>query len=150
MRASIRTAPAIEQLREAAVRHGVSVADSYARADRDEWLNLLLAHLVEPHLGQSRPTILHGYPGSQAALAQTHGDPPVAERFELYVRGIELANGYHELTRPGSVAQAQSPGATTAGRRRQAGTARWRAGYWRPWRSGCPTAPAWPWAWTEW
>lgn len=66
--------------------------------DRDGWLNLLLAELVEPHLGVSRPTILFGYPASQAALARlSDGEPAVAERFELYVRGVELANGYHEL-----------------------------------------------------
>jgi elongation factor P--(R)-beta-lysine ligase len=42
--------------------------------------------------------ILYDYPASQAALARVRpGPPPVAERFELYVRGIELANGYHEL-----------------------------------------------------
>jgi lysyl-tRNA synthetase class 2 len=66
--------------------------------DRDGLLDLLLVELVEPHLGQERPTILFDYPPSQAALAQVRpDDPPVAERFELYVQGIELANGYHEL-----------------------------------------------------
>jgi lysyl-tRNA synthetase class 2 len=69
-----------------------------ASNDRDGWLELLLVELVEPHLGQERPTILFDYPASQAALARIRADdPPVAERFELYVRGIELANGYHEL-----------------------------------------------------
>jgi lysyl-tRNA synthetase class 2 len=87
----------VEQLSAAAARHGVSVSKEFAAADRDNWLNLLLAELVEPHLGQERPVILYDYPASQAALARTHGDPPVAARFELYVRGIELANGYHEL-----------------------------------------------------
>ena len=67
-------------------------------SDRDGWLNVLLAQSVEPHLGQSAPTILYDYPASQAALAKVRDNsPPVAERFELYVRGIELANGYHEL-----------------------------------------------------
>ncbi len=89
-----------EQLRAAAERLGLSVADTFVQADRDNWLNLLLAEVVEPHLGQSRPTILYDYPAGQAALARTHGDPPVAARFELYVRGIELANGYHELLDP--------------------------------------------------
>ena len=69
--------------------------------DRDSWLNLLLTDFVEPHLGIDSPTILYDYPASQAALAQTRpGPPPVAERFELYVNGIELANGYHELLDP--------------------------------------------------
>ena len=67
-------------------------------ADRDAWLDLLLTSLVERHLGFARPTILCDYPPSQAALAQVRADdPPVAERFELYVDGLELANGYHEL-----------------------------------------------------
>jgi lysyl-tRNA synthetase class 2 len=84
----------------AAARHwGINVSSSFGD-DRDAWLNLLLTHLVEPHLGQSTPTILYDYPASQAALARTHGDPPVAARFELYVQGIELANGYHELLDP--------------------------------------------------
>jgi len=65
---------------------------------RDLVLDLLLTQLVEPHLGREQPTILHDYPPSQAALAQVRSeDPPVAERFELYVNGMELANGYHEL-----------------------------------------------------
>ncbi len=91
----------IEQLAAAARGAGLSISESLASGDRDSWLNLLLAHLVEPHLGHDAPTIVHGYPAGQAALAQTTGNPPVAERFELYVRSIELANGYHELVDPG-------------------------------------------------
>ena len=68
------------------------------RSDRDTLLNTILACVVEQHLGRGRPTILCEYPASQAALAQVRpGDLPVAERFELYVEGLELANGYHEL-----------------------------------------------------
>ncbi len=64
--------------------------------DRDGWLNLLLTTLVEPKL--VRPTFVFDYPDSQAALAKVRDDrPPVAERFELYWEGIELANGYDEL-----------------------------------------------------
>jgi lysyl-tRNA synthetase class 2 len=67
-------------------------------SDRDDWLNLLLAEIIEPQLGLDRPVILFDYPVSQAALACLRdGDPPVAERYELYHRGVELANGYHEL-----------------------------------------------------
>ena len=69
--------------------------------DRDEWLNLLLATRVEPHLGRDGPEILFHYPASQAALAKIIEDDDgqrVAERFELYWHGVELANGYHELT----------------------------------------------------
>jgi lysyl-tRNA synthetase class 2 len=69
--------------------------------DRDGWLSLLLATSVEPQLGWDRPTILYDYPASQASLAMIRDEgtePAVAERFELYVRGVELANGFHELT----------------------------------------------------
>ncbi|HTI50073.1 MAG TPA: amino acid--tRNA ligase-related protein, partial [Planctomycetaceae bacterium] len=59
------------------------------------------AELVEPRLGSERPEFLYDYPASQAALAVVRpDDPPVAERFELYWRGIELCNGYHELRDP--------------------------------------------------
>lgn len=75
--------------------HGLEVAGE--DMGRDDWLDLLLTHLLQPALGASRPLFLCDYPASQAALARVRGAPPVAERFELYVRGIELANGYHEL-----------------------------------------------------
>jgi lysyl-tRNA synthetase class 2 len=71
------------------------------RNDRDEWLNLILATRVEPQLGRDRPEIIYHYPANQAALAKTTTSPAgyeVAERFELYYRGIELASGYHELS----------------------------------------------------
>lgn len=69
--------------------------------ERDEWLNLLLAAIIEKTLGIETPEIVYHYPATQAALAKTTTDVAgieVAERFELYYQGIELANGYHELT----------------------------------------------------
>jgi elongation factor P--(R)-beta-lysine ligase len=67
--------------------------------DPDDWLDLLLVERVQPHLGVDRPVIVYDYPASQAALSRVRPEnPPVAERFELYADGIELANGYHELT----------------------------------------------------
>jgi lysyl-tRNA synthetase class 2 len=88
-----------EQLAILARQRGISIPESLDPADRDGWLNLLLAELVEPHLGKDRPKFVHDYPPSQAALAVIRPeDPPVAERFELYIHGIELCNGYHELT----------------------------------------------------
>lgn len=91
----------VEQLRAAVERNAIAAPASLATADRDAWLDLLLVERVEPLLGAGTPTILYDYPASQAALAVVRDeDPPVAERFELYVRGIELANGYHELTEP--------------------------------------------------
>jgi len=83
---------------------------------RDDLLNLLLTHVVEPQLGRSRPTFVHDYPASQASLSRIRpGDPPVAERFEVFSEGIELANGYHELTDP--VEQRQRFEADIAARR---------------------------------
>jgi len=64
----------------------------------DPWLDLLVTHWLEPRL--TEPAIfIQDYPPSQASLAQIQTQPlPVAERFELYVGGIELANGFHELS----------------------------------------------------
>ena len=70
----------------------------------DTWSDLLsrvLVARVEPHLGHGRITILDRYPIAEAALARpTADDPRVAERFEVYACGVELANGFGELTNP--------------------------------------------------
>lgn len=93
------TAP-IPALQAAAAKTGTPPA-SLRHDDRDGWLDWILVEQVQPHLGQDRPTILCDYPASQSALAKVREeDPPVAERFELFVAGVELANGYHELTDP--------------------------------------------------
>jgi lysyl-tRNA synthetase class 2 len=87
-----------DELAHAAARHGLSVPRGLALDDRDSWLDLLLVECVQPYLGQAAPTILFDYPASQAALARIRDEsPPVAERFELFVHGVELANGYCEL-----------------------------------------------------
>ena len=66
--------------------------------DRDDMLDVLLSHRVQPVLGMERPFILCDYPLSQAALAKPcENDPACAARFELFYQGIELANGYDEL-----------------------------------------------------
>jgi len=63
----------------------------------DPWLDLTLTHVIEPRLGPGL-VFLRDYPASQAALARLRpGRPPVAARFEVYLDGIELANGFHEL-----------------------------------------------------
>jgi len=67
-------------------------------ASRDAWLDLLISHIIEPRLMADRLTFVYDYPASQASLAYVRpGDPPVAERFELYVGPMELANGFQEL-----------------------------------------------------
>jgi len=66
---------------------------------RDDWLDLLLTHRLQPGFADDTLLAVHDYPSSQAALARIRpGDPPLAERFELYLGPLELANGYHELT----------------------------------------------------
>ncbi len=90
-----------QQLAARAKRLSIDVPATMRRDDRDEWLNLLLALLVEPHLGHTAPQLLFDYPASQAALAKIEtrdGSVKIAARFELYWQGVELANGYDELT----------------------------------------------------
>jgi lysyl-tRNA synthetase class 2 len=74
---------------------GVDVP-SGLESDRDACLDLLMGTVIGPQLGKDRLTFIFDYPASQAALARVHG--PVASRFEMYLDGLELANGFHELT----------------------------------------------------
>ena len=71
-------------------------------AEDDDWSDIfskVLTEHVEPKLGQGRMTLLHEYPAPESALARLAGsDPRVSERFELYACGVELANGFGELT----------------------------------------------------
>jgi len=77
--------------------HGIAT-DALALTDIDAWRDLLLTHIVEPRLGRGRLTFVYDYPATQAALARVcPGEPPLASRFELYIEGIEIANGFHEL-----------------------------------------------------
>jgi lysyl-tRNA synthetase class 2 len=91
----------LDEFSAAAKKENVNVPANMDRTDRDEWLNLLLATRVEPQLGRDRPEIIYHYPASQASLAKvivSDAGHDVAERFELYYHGIELANGFHELS----------------------------------------------------
>lgn len=66
---------------------------------REDWLDLLITHRIEPAFPPDQITVVRDWPASQCALARIRpGTPPVAERFELYLGSYELANGYHELT----------------------------------------------------
>jgi lysyl-tRNA synthetase class 2 len=77
--------------------HGIDAA-GLDQATDDAWRDLILTHVIEPQLGLGHLTFLYDYPASQAALARLCPDrPALAERFELYLSGIELANGFHEL-----------------------------------------------------
>jgi len=72
--------------------------DLVGELDRDGWLNILMSHCIEPKIGQDRPIFVYDFPASQAALSRVRQEnPPVASRVEVYFKGIELANGFHEL-----------------------------------------------------
>lgn len=76
-----------------------SKADELDLHDRDLMLQLLMTEYIEPQLAEKEIVFIYDYPTSQAALAKIRYDVlPVAERFEVYAKGIELANGFHELT----------------------------------------------------
>lgn len=89
----------VARLREVfCTSHDIS-SMTIAMEDRDTWLDLLLTHRVEPALPRDRLVVIRDYPASQAALARLcPNDPACAERFEIYLNGIELANGFHELS----------------------------------------------------
>ncbi|QEG00046.1 Elongation factor P--(R)-beta-lysine ligase [Stieleria maiorica] len=88
---------AIDDLRDLVGRIDASMAATVGD-DRDQLLDGLLSARIAPTLGQQRPVLLTDYPLSQAALAKPSAqDRQCAARFELYVRGIEVANGYDEL-----------------------------------------------------
>ena len=92
----LKSAGDVEALAREAVRIGARAAEG------DRWDDLalrILAERIEPHLGAGRPTFLVEYPAEMAALARLKpGDPRVAERAELYICGLEIANGFGELT----------------------------------------------------
>jgi lysyl-tRNA synthetase class 2 len=90
--------PKVSQLAAQARRIGIRLADD------DTWSDIfsrILSERIELNLGIGRPTILYDYPVSEAALARRKpADARLAERFELYVAGVELANAFGELTDP--------------------------------------------------
>ncbi len=78
-------------------------AQNIRLADDDTWSDIfsrVLVEKIDPHFGLGAPTILDEYPAPEAALARPAADLRVAQRFELYACGVELANGYGELTDP--------------------------------------------------
>ncbi len=85
-------------------RDALAAASPVAFGKNDSWSDIfsrILVEKVEPHLGNGRMTVLYEYPSVEAALASTCAhDARVAERFELYAAGVELCNGFGELTDP--------------------------------------------------
>lgn len=87
----------VAQLRQVLARYDLDYVFPPEEQDRDQYLFLLMSHIVEPFLGkESVPVAVYNFPASQAALAKINAG--VAERFEIYYKGVELANGFHELT----------------------------------------------------
>jgi lysyl-tRNA synthetase class 2 len=87
-------------IKKVCIQHGFTdIAE--LETNKDTLLQLLFSHVIEPGIGQLTPVFVTDFPASQAALARiSRKDNRVAERFELYFKGIELANGFHELTDP--------------------------------------------------
>ncbi|GMQ87635.1 MAG: elongation factor P--(R)-beta-lysine ligase [Gammaproteobacteria bacterium] len=87
----------VAAFRRFAERRLDSVPEAMDDQELDPWLDLLVTHWLEPGLGD-QPVFVYDYPVSQASLARVRqGRFPVAERFELYIKTVELANGFHEL-----------------------------------------------------
>ncbi|MCW9021810.1 MAG: EF-P lysine aminoacylase EpmA [Sedimenticola sp.] len=86
------------ELRACALEHDTAGFEHLELPNRDAWLDILMTHCIEPKIGPGL-CFVYDYPASQAALARIRPGPPaVAERFELYMDGVEVANGFHELT----------------------------------------------------
>ncbi len=80
---------------------GIELAGGDLELNRDGWLDMIMSHKVEKALPQNQLVFIYNYPASQAALAKLNNDDNgqvIAERFEVYLNSLELANGYHELT----------------------------------------------------
>lgn len=79
---------------------GINPYQNIEEEGKDALLNIILGVVIEPQLGKDEISVLQYFPVSQAALAQVkkRGEEEVAERFEIFYKGLELANGYHELT----------------------------------------------------
>lgn len=90
-------AATLKQLRQCLARFNYQDVLPADEQDKDQYLFLLMSHVVEPTLAtEPSPVAVYNFPVSQAALAKVHQDE--AARFEVYYRGVELANGFHELT----------------------------------------------------
>ncbi len=91
-------AATVPELQQVAQSHGIDLQG--AQLEASAWLDLLMSHLIEPHLGRGCLSFVHDYPASQASLArvQERAGRSLACRFELYMEGVEIANGFHELT----------------------------------------------------
>ena len=87
----------LTDLQSLAQRFSLKNASHYS--DRDVLLQFLFSHVIEPNIGLNEPLFVYHFPATQAALAKIHPqNPTIALRFEVYIQGIECANGFEELT----------------------------------------------------
>jgi elongation factor P--(R)-beta-lysine ligase len=90
----------VSSLAQIAITNGWVESQTWS-TERDDWLNLLFSYGLQPRLGWEVPLVITHFPATQAALARISSeDSRTAERFEIFYRGVELANGFHELLDP--------------------------------------------------
>ncbi|MCW8983284.1 MAG: EF-P lysine aminoacylase EpmA [Gammaproteobacteria bacterium] len=88
-----------DELARCAVEQGIELYSEGEGMERSGWLDLLFAEKIQPHLGRGRISFIYDYPAEQASLARLKPeDSSLAERFELFIEGVELGNGFGELT----------------------------------------------------
>jgi lysyl-tRNA synthetase class 2 len=88
-----------EAYRQCAIERQLPEAAAICGNEYVLWLDLLFSHLVQPHLGQQALCLVYDYPACQSSLARLKpGQPKLTERVEIFVRGVELGNGFYELT----------------------------------------------------
>lgn len=97
----------IPTLQACALKHGIDLTPAAMQGlNVTDWLQILMSHIIEPKLIGPTAWMIYDFPLAQAALAKlVPGDNPVAARFEVYMQGVELANGYHELQNPSEQAK---------------------------------------------
>lgn len=89
----------VQEFSHCAREHNLDEADVLCGEERGLWLDFIFSHLVQPRLGKERLCFVDRFPACQASLAQLNREnPAVADRVELFVNGVELGNGFHELT----------------------------------------------------
>lgn len=85
-----------EALKQAVISHQIDI--TALNLDKDDYLDLLFGEVIAPKLGLTEPMFIYDFPATQAALSKIRPEnPPVAERFEVFIHGYECANGFHEL-----------------------------------------------------
>ena len=88
----------VSELKAVAIKQHIQIDLPVTESMRNTWLDLLMSHIIEPTLGHNRPIFIYHYPLSQGGFAKINTDNLTTARFEVYANGMELANGYHEIT----------------------------------------------------